>query len=81
MITVGTPMTVGDTATFEHTTQVSPTGNVTFTLYSDSRVHDLDRRVGSRNHLDDGEHLDRVVLDRVVGSRGGHLLLARELSG
>ena len=35
-ITVGTPSTVGDTATFQNTTSVAPTGSVTFTLYSNS---------------------------------------------
>jgi len=35
-ITVGTPTNVGDTATFQNTTSVPPTGSVTFTLYSDA---------------------------------------------
>jgi len=35
-ITYGAASTVGDTATFHSTTSVAPTGNVTFTLYSDA---------------------------------------------
>jgi hypothetical protein len=35
-ITVGTPTTVGDTATFQNTTSVAPTGSVSFTLYKDN---------------------------------------------
>ena len=34
--TVGTSMTVRDTATFTNTTSVAPTGSVTFTLYSNA---------------------------------------------
>ena len=33
-ITVGTPITVGDVATFQNTSSVAPTGSVSFTLYS-----------------------------------------------
>src|SRR5262249_22889654 len=35
-IVVGTPSTVGDTAIFHDTTTTLPTGDVTFTLYSDN---------------------------------------------
>ena len=35
-ITVGTATSVVDTATFQNTTSVAPTGSVTFTLYSDN---------------------------------------------
>ena len=35
-VTVGTATTISDTATFQNTSSVAPTGSVTFTLYSDN---------------------------------------------
>ena len=80
-ITVGTASTVGDTATFQNTVSVAPTGSVAFTLYSDPLVHDLDGRHGHRHDPSLGRSVDRVALVGVDRARRGDVLLARQLCG
>ena len=78
---VNTTLLVGDTATFQNTTSVAPTGSVSFTLYSDPTCTTSTGVSGSAMVLTSGGAVDRVVRRDVDGAGNGDVLLARELRG